>query len=234
MSKNLITIVLASSSKARKSLMNRLQIPYMSFSPDIDESAYSGESTQDLVLRLAREKAQAIAPQYPHALIIGCDQTAECEGVQLNKPHHFDKAVEQLLSISGKRVQFILNLPIELATCFLDGYMSGDGQAKSDNSYRATSISKELISGLCLLNTHTHNIQQHIEITDTYFKKLTRMQIEHYVHTEQPYECCGSIKSEGLGFALIEKIISNDPTSLIGMPMIALINMLHNEGFEVV
>jgi septum formation protein len=196
MSKNLITLVLASSSKPRKSLMDRLQIPYISFSPDIDESAYPGESTQDLVLRLAKEKAQAVAKQFPNALIIGCDQTAECEGVQLNKPHHFDKAVEQLLSISGKKVQFI--------------------------------------SGLCLLNTHTNSIQQHIETTDTYFKKLTQNQIEHYVHSEQPYECCGSIKSEGLGIALVEKIVSDDPTSLIGMPMIALINMLHNEGFEVI
>ncbi len=195
MSKKLITLVLASSSKPRKGLMNRLQIPYVSISPDIDEAAFHNESTQDLVLRLAREKAQAVASQYPEALIIGCDQTAECEGVQLNKPHHFDVAVEQLKSISGKKVQFI--------------------------------------SGLCLLNTQTLSMQQHIEITDTYFKTLTQAQIEYYVHTEQPYECCGSIKSEGLGIALVEKIVSEDPTSLIGMPMIALIKMLQNEGFEV-
>ncbi len=188
-----MTLVLASSSKPRKSLMNRLQVPYVSFSPDIDESAKPNETTQDLVVRLAREKAQAVAAQFPNALIIGCDQTAECEGVQLNKPHHFDKAMEQLKSVSGKKVQFI--------------------------------------TGLCVLNTHTGNLQQHMEITDTYFKILNELQIEKYLHAEQPYECCGSIKSEGLGIALVEKIISNDPTSLVGMPMIALVKMLTNEGF---
>lgn len=196
MSKNTPKLILASSSKPRKGLMNRLQVPYVSFSPDIDESALPGESTQDLVIRLAIEKARAVASQFPNSLIIGCDQTAECEGVQLNKPQHFNKAVDQLTSISGKKVQFI--------------------------------------SGLCLLNTNTNNIQQHIETTDTYFKNLTLSQIEHYVHTEQPYECCGSIKSEGLGIALVEKIVSNYPTSLIGMPMIALIQMLNNEGFEAI
>ncbi|MFA6037047.1 MAG: nucleoside triphosphate pyrophosphatase [Legionellales bacterium] len=195
MSKNLMTLVLASSSKPRKSLMNRLYIPYLSFSPDIDESARPNESTKELVLRLAVEKAQAVASKYPNSLIIGCDQTAECEGIQLNKPHHFEAAIEQLKFVSGKKVQFI--------------------------------------SGLCVLNTVTHNIQQHIEITDTYFKNLTQSQIEHYLKTEEPYECCGSIKSEGLGIALVEKIISEDPTSLIGMPMIALVRMLMNEGFNI-
>jgi septum formation protein len=196
MSKNLMTLVLASSSKPRKSLMNRLQAPYISISPDIDESPKLNESTQDLVVRLALEKAQAVAEQFPNALIIGCDQTAECEGIQLNKPHHFDKAVEQLKSVSGKKVQFI--------------------------------------TGLCVLNTHTGKLQQHMEITDTYFKILTQSQIENYLHAEQPYECCGSIKSEGLGIALVDKIVSNDPTSLIGMPMIALVRMLEHEGFTII
>ncbi|MGA2655232.1 MAG: Maf family nucleotide pyrophosphatase [Gammaproteobacteria bacterium] len=196
MSKNTMTLVLASSSKPRKSLMNRLQAPYVSFSPDIDESPKDNETTKDLVLRLALEKAQAVATQFPNALIIGCDQTAECEGVQLNKPHHFDKAVEQLTSVSGKKVQFI--------------------------------------TGLCVLNTSTGHMQLHNEITDTYFKQLTQSQIENYLHKEQPYECCGSIKSEGLGIALVDKIVSNDPTSLIGMPMIALVRMLEHEGFTII
>ena len=195
MSKNLYTLVLASSSKPRKGLMDRLQLPYISVSPDIDESTHPGEATRDLVIRLAREKALAIAKQFPNALVIGCDQTAECAGVQLNKPHHFDKAVEQLSFISGKTVQFI--------------------------------------SGLCVVNTAQNTLQEHIETTDTVFKTLTRAQIEHYLHRERPYECCGSIKSEGLGIALVEKIISEDPTSLIGMPMIALIAMLEKEGFGV-
>ncbi len=195
MSKNLYNLVLASSSKPRKGLMDRLQIPYVSVSPDIDEASQPGELTQDLVLRLAREKALAVAGQFTNALIIGCDQTAECVGVQLNKPHHFDKAVEQLSFISGKKVQFI--------------------------------------SGLCVINTATNTLQEHIETTDTYFKTLSLAQIEHYLRTEQPYECCGSIKSEGLGIALVEKIVSEDPTSLIGMPMIALIKMLQKEGFAV-
>ena len=190
-----MTLVLASSSKPRKDLLDRLHVPYISYSPNIDESARDNESTQDLVLRLAREKAEAVSAQFPNALVIGCDQTAECEGTQLNKPHHFERAVLQLKSVSGKKVQFI--------------------------------------TGLCVLNTQTGQMQQHMEITDTYFKNLTLSQIENYLHREEPYESCGSIKSEGLGIALVDKIVSNDPTSLVGMPMIALIRMLNNEGFEV-
>lgn len=196
MTKTSTNLILASSSKPRKALMDRLQTPYISISPDIDESPKENETTKELVLRLAKEKAEAVAEQFPNSLIIGCDQTAECEGKQLNKPHYFEAAVEQLKSVSGKKVQFI--------------------------------------TGLCVLNTSTGHMQLHNEITDTYFKNLTQSQIENYLHKEQPYECCGSIKSEGLGITLVEKIISNDPTSLVGMPMIALVKMLENEGFAII
>jgi septum formation protein len=196
MSKNNPIIVLASSSAPRKALMERLQLPFVSCSPNIDESCLQGESTKDLVLRLAREKAQAVAYDYPDALIIGCDQTAELEGQQLNKPHHFDAAVKQLMSMSGKKVQFI--------------------------------------TGLCLLNTRSNHIQQHLETTDTYFRSFTQAQAENYLHKDQPYQCCGSLKSEGLGITLVEKIISNDPTALIGMSLIALVTMLQNEGVEII
>lgn len=195
MSKNLFTLVLASSSAPRKALLERLQLPFVCMSPDIDESPKPFETTHELVVRLACEKATAVAPHYPHALIIGSDQTAECEGVQLNKPHDHDNAIKQLLSVSGKKVSFI--------------------------------------TGLCLLNSATNEMQQHLETTETYFRHLTQAQIENYLHKEQPYQCCGSIKSEGLGIALVEKIVTTDPSALIGMPLIALISMLKNADFDV-
>ena len=65
------------------------------------------------------------------------------------------------------------------------------------------------------------------------FRQLTDTQIEHYLQREQPYNCAGSFKSEGLGIALFERLEGDDPNTLIGLPLIRLIRMLESEGFPV-
>ena len=65
-------------------------------------------------------------------------------------------------------------------------------------------------------------------------RHLSDAQIERYLRKEQPYQCAGSAKSEGLGIALIEWMRGNDPNALIGLPLILLISMLENEGFSVI
>jgi len=65
------------------------------------------------------------------------------------------------------------------------------------------------------------------------FRELSQTQIEHYLQREQPYNCAGSFKSEGLGIALFERLEGDDPNSLIGLPLIRLIRMLENEGFSI-
>ncbi len=105
-------IVLASTSIYRRELLQRLQIPFQTAAPDVDESPLHGESARNTSLRLSREKAQAVAAQYPDALIIGSDQVALLGEEQLGKPLNHDNAVRQLRAMRGKRVTFYTALTL--------------------------------------------------------------------------------------------------------------------------
>jgi len=89
-------------------------------------------------------------------------------------------------------------------------------------------------SALCLYNAATKNMQAQVVPYIVKFRNLSDAQIENYLNKEQPYHCAGSAKSEGLGIAIIERMTGDDPNALIGLPLIALINMLQNEGFAVI
>lgn len=88
-------------------------------------------------------------------------------------------------------------------------------------------------TGLCLLNTKSGNIQSACIPYTVVFKELTAAMIENYLHKEEPYNCAGSFKSEGLGIALFERFEGDDPNALIGLPLIQLVNFLNNEGFSI-
>jgi len=88
-------------------------------------------------------------------------------------------------------------------------------------------------TGLCLLNSETGNIQSCCEPYTVVFKELTPTMIENYLHKEEPYNCAGSFKSEALGIALFERFEGSDPNSLIGLPLIELVNFLGNEGVSI-
>jgi septum formation protein len=176
------TLILASSSKFRRELLHKLQIPFSSVSPKI-------------ALRLSQEKAKKIGKKHPHALIIGCDQVATLDGMQLGKPMNHHNATNQLQMMRGREVTFH--------------------------------------SALCLYNASTGNMQAEVVPYLVRFRQLTDEQIENYLNKEQPYHCAGSAKSEGLGVALIERMIGEDPNALIGLPLIKLVTMLQNEGLQV-
>jgi len=89
-------------------------------------------------------------------------------------------------------------------------------------------------TALCLFNPATGRKQLENVPTTVYFRDYGNAQIEHYLLTEQPYDCAGSAKIEGLGIALVERIDSEDPTALIGLPLMRLTTMLKNEGIEVI
>ena len=89
-------------------------------------------------------------------------------------------------------------------------------------------------TALCLFNSRTGRAQTRVVPFTVHFRDLGDEQIEHYLRKEQPYNCAGSAKSEGLGIALIEKMEGDDPNALVGLPLIALVDMLRNEGVEVV
>lgn len=192
MTKNL---VLASTSVFRKSLLEKFNLPFECAKPETDETPLANETPQALVERLAIAKAQAVAKQYPDALIIGSDQVAVCDGEILGKPHHFDNAVKQLSKFSNKAVTFY--------------------------------------TGLCVYNSATESVSSLIEPFYVHFKALSQEAIANYLHAEEPYNCAGSFKSEGLGICLFEKLEGEDPNSLIGLPLIKLAELLKQQGLDI-
>ena len=186
-------LILASSSKSRATLLKRLHIPFDIIAPNIDETALANETTKQLVQRLAKQKAQAVATQYPQAIVIGSDQVAYCDGQILGKPHTYDNAFKQLRWLSGKTV-----------------YFQG---------------------GLCVLSPQTPHCQLQLITTIVVFRQLSDTLIDDYLQRDQPYHCAGSLRSEGLGIVLCEKISSDDPNALIGLSLIELTTMLNNIAF---
>lgn len=187
-------LVLASSSRWRRKLLDRLQLPYQCYSPDIDETPHSGETPHALVHRLALSKANAVAHHFPHHCIIGSDQVAVFEGDILGKPHTEAKARANLSRFSGQRVTFL--------------------------------------TGLALLDTRHQRHQVHVEPFEVVFRHLSTQEIENYVAKEQPLDSAGSFRMEGLGIALFEKLEGRDPNALVGLPLIALCDMLRQAGLD--
>lgn len=186
-------LVLASSSPFRRELLGRLGLPFTCDSPDIDESRQAGETPQQLVQRLALEKARAVAVRHPGALVIGSDQVAVlADDSVLGKPGTAEKACEQLRAASGSEVRFL--------------------------------------TGLCLLDADSGDYQSCCEPFTVHFRALDDARIRRYVQKEQPLNCAGSFKSEGLGITLFSKLQGDDPNALIGLPLIRLTDFLDAFG----
>jgi MAF protein len=99
---------------------------------------------------------------------------------------------------------------------------------------RASGKRISFLTGLCVYNTESKRTQLEVIPFNVIFRQLTDKQIENYLRKEQPYNCAGSFKSEGLGIALFERLEGDDPNTLIGLPLIRLIRMLESEGFPVI
>ncbi|QLE85211.1 septum formation inhibitor Maf [Shewanella sp. Scap07] len=111
------SIILASTSPFRKALLEKLQISFDTFAPEVDESPLSGESAEQLVARLAHAKAQAANGHFNSGLVIGSDQVAVIDGQIIGKPHTEANACKQLQAASGKHVTFYTGLSLyNLAT----------------------------------------------------------------------------------------------------------------------
>jgi len=187
-------LILGSTSRYRKELLNRLRIPFETASPDVDETPHSNESPKDLALRLALAKARAVALKYPEAVVIGSDQVADLEGTPLGKPVNHANAILQLQRMRGKTVIFQTALSV---VCIATGY-------------ERTDLAEVKVK----------------------FRDLSDAEIETYLRAEEPYDCAGSAKSEGLGIALLDAIDNDDPTALIGLPLIRTCQMLREAGVK--
>ncbi|PKY09955.1 septum formation protein Maf [Acidithiobacillus marinus] len=185
-------LILASTSPYRRDLLQRLQIPFRSVAPDVDESPGAGESPQELVERLALAKARAVLARYPQALVIGADQMACCAGRILGKPGSSTRAEAQLQWMQGRQVEYL--------------------------------------NGIALVDAHT--VEQFCIPYYVRLRSLSPEAIHRYVEKDQPLDCAGSFRSEGLGIALVESMEGADPHALMGMPLIAIAEALRRRGYH--
>jgi septum formation protein len=189
------SIVLASSSRYRRELLQRLGLPFESFAPEVDERPLPAEPPRETAIRLARAKAEAGARKFPTAWVIGSDQVADLDGRAIGKPGTFERAQQQLRDVSGHSVLFH--------------------------------------TALSLWNARVERRHERLITTEVAFRRLTDAEIERYLEREHALDVAGSAKSEGLGIALLSRLGGEDPTALVGLPLIALAAMLRAEGFDV-
>jgi len=188
-------LILASTSRYRRELLSRLGLPFAVEAPGVDESALPGERPDAQAMRLAAEKARAVARRHPQALVIGSDQAATLDGAaSIGKPGNHERAREQLRAASGRTMEFHTALCL---TRHADGF--------DERACVATRVR---------------------------FRRLDDAEIERYLQLEQPWDCAGAAKSEGLGIALLEAIEGDDPSALVGLPLIALVRMLRHAGLS--
>lgn len=186
------SLILASGSRYRRQLLERLRIPFHVYTSHTDETPRPGEAPRDLAVRLARAKAQSVASQFPDALVIGSDQVAVCQDRLVGKPGNAGRAIEQLRQASGRSVAFL--------------------------------------TAVCVLREADQLKEQHLDTTTVRFRELSEAEIARYVDAEQPFDCAGGFKAEGLGISLFERIESEDPTGLIGLPLIWVAGALRRAG----
>lgn len=185
-------LILGSTSRYRRELLQRLGLPFEAEAPRVDETPQPGETPAALAERLAQAKADEVATRHPGAVVIGSDQVAELDGVAIGKPGTHERAVEQLRAMQGRAVVFHTAIAVR----------HGDFSAL-----------------------------RRVPVT-VRFRALSDAEIETYLRAEQPYDCAGSAKSEGLGIALLDAIESDDPTALVGLPLIATAALLRAAGLD--
>lgn len=185
-------LVLASTSAYRRMLLERLQLPFVTARPDVDETPLPGELPPDTANRLALAKAQAVAERFEDALIIGSDQVAHMGSEIFGKPGTEERAIAQLQRMNGRSVVFH--------------------------------------TALALINTRSGKVHLDSVPTEVRFRRLSDAEIVRYVEREQPLDCAGAAKSEALGITLLDALSGDDPTALVGLPLIALSRMLRAEG----
>lgn len=188
-------LILGSTSRYRRELLQRLHLPFEVVAPDVDETPLPGEAPSVLALRLALAKAHAVAQRHPNAVVIGSDQVADLAGEPLGKPGTHERAVAQLQRMRGQTVVFQTALAV---VCLATGFA-----------------------------------QQDLAPVRVRFRDLSDAEIDRYLRIEQPYDCAGSAKSEGLGIALLDAIDSDDPTALVGLPLIRTCRLLRAAGVAV-
>ena len=187
-------LILASTSRYRRELLERLRLPFSVVAPQVDERAAPGEAPAALAQRLALAKACTVSMREPQAVVVGSDQVAELDGTALGKPGNHERATQQLRAMRGRAVRF----------------------------HTAVAVVRDTSAFM----------QQALVTVTVRFRPLSDGEIERYLRLEQPYDCAGSAKCETLGIALADAIESDDPTALVGLPLIRTSAMLRAAGLD--
>ncbi|HNU12304.1 MAG TPA: Maf family nucleotide pyrophosphatase [Rubrivivax sp.] len=187
-------LILGSTSRYRRELLQRLRLPFEAVAPQVDETPLPGEAPAALAQRLALAKAREVAGRHPQAVVIGSDQVAELDGEAIGKPGTHERAVAQLQRMSGRTLVFHTAVAV---ACMAQGF-------------------------------------ERVELAPVRvtMRQLRAAEIERYLRLEQPYDCAGSAKSETLGIALLSAIESDDPTALVGLPLIRTCALLREAGLD--
>ncbi|WP_157263676.1 Maf family protein [Azohydromonas aeria] len=187
-------LILASTSRYRHELLQRLRLPFTVQAPHTDETPLPGEAPAALALRLALAKAQAVAARHPQAVVIGSDQVADLHGQPIGKPGDFARAAQQLRRMSGQQVVFQTAVAV----------------VRRDSGFERALLAPVTVA----------------------FRVLSEVEIERYLTLDEPFDCAGSAKSESLGVALLERIDSDDPTALVGLPLMRTCRLLREAGID--
>jgi septum formation protein len=185
------TLVLASTSRYRRALLERLRVPFEVVAPQWTEVRLTDPGLT--VLQNAMGKARSAAQARPAATILASDQVAFCEGRILEKPGGVDAACEQLAWLAGREH--------ELHTCVL--LRTPDGVERSETIVARLRI-----------------------------RSLSPEEIASYVRADLPLDCAGSYRSEGLGIVLFDYLRCEDPTAIVGLPLVATRRLLEDAGWK--
>jgi septum formation protein len=189
-------LILASTSRYRRELLQRLGLPFEVADPGVDEAVRPAEAPQALAQRLAVAKARAVAARRTGAMVIGSDQVCAVDDAVLGKPGDAETARAQLARLSGRIARF------HTAVCVAVGEGSGIRHAVE------------------------------VDETEVVFRTLDAATIERYVARDQPLDCAGSFRCEGLGIVLFEAIRGEDPSALVGLPLIRTARLLRGFGVD--
>lgn len=196
-------VILASTSGYRAQLLARLKIPFSIVAPATDEAVIPGEHCRDTALRLAVNKARDGALKVSQPTA-----TTVVDGVVIGSDQVAD----------------------------LDGQPLGKPGTRAVAREQLLAMRGKTIifhTALALFDMASGRIHVQVVPTNVTMRSYTESQIDYYLDHEDALDCAGSAKSEGLGAALIANMTSDDPTALVGLPLIALTTMLATEGIEV-
>lgn len=208
---NSVEFVLASSSRYRQQQLANAGIAALCIAPDIDEAPLPHEDAPTLALRLAESKARKVATRYQQ------NQQNQQTTVNLTSSNSIEQSTPAVIIIAADQTACINNNPDH---AILSKPLTHSRALQQLLACQNTMVT--FFSALSVMNVVTGEVYSAIEPTHVHFNALSETAIDAYLRAEQPYDCAGSFKVEGLGGLLFNKIESRDPSALIGLPIILL------------